>query len=182
MFSRFSVILTIGFTMAMPLRAAEEWEECRSGPFEIYTLGAGKEARQLLVRLEQIRHVFGTLLGKQDPVSTWPMRVVLLKGKTGAPSNWTQGRDAWVSTLPAAAAVTPAWQREVVRMLLESNVRRMMPAWENGLLDFLSTLDAVGPHITLGTPPPANARTMDWARIHYLATDPNRTGRLRVLL
>lgn len=163
-----------------PLTAADKWEEVRSGPFEIYTNGAEKETRQLLVRLEQVRHVMSTMLGKQDLVSLWPIRIVLDKTKGVKAAPWALGRDAWISQLAASGAITPAWQREVARMLLESNARRMPPAWENGILDLLSTLDAAGPKVTLGAPP--TTRNPDWARVQYLATDALRAGRLRVLL
>jgi hypothetical protein len=163
-----------------PLAAAEEWEEVRSGPFEVWTNSSEKDARQLLVRLEQVRHVLGTMLGKQDPVSLWPIRVLHLKTKTPAP--WTMGRDAWVSVLPQGTPPPPAWQREVVRMMLESTARRMPKYWEDGILSFLSTLDAVGPKVTLGTPPPAAERTIDWARIHFFVTNPEYAGRFRVLM
>ena len=69
---------------------------------------------------------------------------------------------------------------EVAKMLLESNARRMPAEWENGLEDFLSTIESQGPKITLGTPPETKGR--DWARVHYLATNPEYGSRFRVLL
>jgi len=172
--------LLLALTLLIPNAFAEEWEEVRSGPFEVWTNGSEKEARQLLVRLEQVRHVLGTMLGKQDPVSLWPIRVLHLKTKTPAP--WTLGRDAWVTVLPQGAPPSSVWQKEVVRMLLESTARRMPKYWEDGIVSFLSTLDATGPKITLGTPPPAAERTIDWARVHFFVTNPEYAGRFRVLM
>lgn len=172
--------LAVAFAAALPL-FAEEWNEARSGPFEIWTNGNEKQARELLVRLEQMRHVLGTLMGKQEPVSVWTIRILALKKTTGTP-RWTLGRDAWVTQIQQGQPLPRLWQREIARMLLESNARRIPAEWENGILDLLSTLDAQGPKITLGTPPEAAARTRDWARVHYLATREEYTTRWRVLL
>jgi hypothetical protein len=159
---------------------AADWEEYRTGPFEVWTEASEKEGRQLLVRLEQTRHMLGTYLGKQDLVSLWTIRVVIRKNQPATP--WRLGRDAMVSTLTSNTPPSREWMREVVRLLLESNAKRMAPEWESGLIDFLSTLEAAGPKITLGTPPKDASRNKDWARVHYLATNPEYGSRFRVLL
>lgn len=160
----------------------EEWEECRSGPFEVWTNADEKDARLLLVRLEQVRHMVGVYLGKNDPVSLWTIRVLLRKGKNAPMTDWRLGRDAWISTLPENTAPAADWVRQVARMLMDSNARRLPAYWEQGLLTFLSTLDAKGPRVTLGGPPVISQRTLDWARVHYLATNPEYTTRFRVLM
>ncbi len=48
---RFPAILLLA---SFPLLSAGQWEDCRSGPFEIWTNGSDRDARQLLVRLEQV--------------------------------------------------------------------------------------------------------------------------------
>lgn len=160
----------------------EEWEECRSGPFEVWTNAGEKDARVLLVRLEQVRHMVGVYLGKNDPVSLWTIRVLLRKGKNTPGTDWRLGRDAWISTLPEDATPSADWIKQVARMLMDSNARRLPAYWEQGLLTFLSTLDAKGPRITLGAPPVLTQRNLDWARVHYLATNPEYTTRFRVLM
>lgn len=162
--------------------AADNWEECRSGPFEVWTNDSDKRARELLVRLEQIRHMLGAYLGKQDLTSRWTIRVLLEKGKPAVAGTWVDGRDAWVSLLPSNAAPPQPWQRQVVRMLMESNVRRITGGWEEGLTDLLSTLEAKGPIVTLGLPVPGAAPSREWARLHMLATNPEYSSRLRVLM
>lgn len=159
---------------------AADWEEYRTGPFEVWTEASEKEGRQLLVRLEQTRHMLGTYLGKQDLASLWTIRVVIRKNQPALP--WKLGRDAMVSTLMANTPPSREWLREAVKLLLESNAKRMPSDWERGLIDFLSTLDAAGPKITLGTPPKDASRNLDWARVHYLATNPEYGSRFRVLL
>ncbi len=175
--------LFISFLLLSGAARAGDWQECRSGPFEVWTNGNERWARELLVRLEQTRHVLGLMLGKQDPVSVWPIRVVAFKGNVQAPTRqWFSGRDAHLSVIPTNAPITPAWQQQAARFLLESTARRMPPEWEEGILTFLSTLDAAGPKITQGTPPEPAARTRDWARIHFFVTNPEYFGRFRVLM
>lgn len=159
---------------------AADWEEYRTGPFEVWTEASEKEGRQLLVRLEQMRHMLGTYLGKQELASLWTIRVVIRKNQPATP--WRLGRDAMVSTLTANTPPAREWLRGVVTLLLESNARRMPQEWESGLIDFLSTLEAAGPKITLGTPPKDASRNKDWARVHYLAANPEYGSRFRVLL
>ena len=56
----------------------------------------------------------------------------------------------------------------------------MPPAFEHGLIEFFSTFEANGIHITVGAPPPRP--DLDWARVHLLMVDPEYSGKLRVLL
>lgn len=171
------------FLLLLPSASAEDkWEECRTGPFEVWTNDSDKRAREMLVRLEQVRHMLGVYLGKQDLGSRWTIRVLLDKTRGAAPADWADGRDSWISVLPSQGAPARMWQRNVARMLLESNARRMPAEWENGVLDFLSTLEAKGPILTLGTPPQPGERSPDWARFHMLATNPEYSSRLRVLM
>ncbi|MBL8175903.1 MAG: hypothetical protein JNK48_14600 [Bryobacterales bacterium] len=172
-------ILTLALLSSL---RGEEWEECRSGPFEVWTNASERETRQMLVKLEQVRHMVGVYLGKSDPVSLWTIRVLLRKGKNTAATDWKLGRDAWVATLPEGSAPQAEWWKQVARMLMESNARRLPGYWEEGLLTFLSTLEAKGPRITLGATPVQTQRTLNWARVHYLATNAEYTTRFRVLM
>jgi tetratricopeptide (TPR) repeat protein len=178
---RFAAILYL-LAFAHVSFAEDKWEECRSGPFEVWTNDSDKKARELLVRLEQIRHMLGVYLGRQDLESRWTIRVLLEKGKTQASDKWTDGRNAWVSLLPSNAAPGQPWQRELVRMLVESNVKRIAGGWEDGLIELLSTLEAKGPMVTIGIPVPGAAPGRDWARVQMLATNPEYSSRLRVLM
>lgn len=173
-----SVVLLLLAAVTLP---AAEWEDCRSGPFQVWTEEDHRDARLLLVRLEQVRHMVGTLLGKPDPVTLWPMYVLVPDSRQTA-RDWVLGRDAWLSVLPNKKAPSRQWQETVVRRLVEANAKRMPPHWEEGLIVFLSTLEAQGPKITLGTPPEPAARTKDWARVHFFATNVEYAARFRVML
>ncbi len=154
------------------VQARADWLCYRTGPFEVIA-EEPRAARAALNRLEQTRHVLGELLGKSDLRSPWPIRVVLPK-KSTAPKPMILGRAGWIGTTADTA--------QVARILIEANVGRMPPGIDEGVVAFLSTLEAAGPKLTLGQLPTAALRTRDWARIHMLSTDERFSGKLRVLL
>ena len=168
--------------LLIPLAAAagDRWTQVRSGPFEIVTDAGDRQAREVLNQLEQVRYLLGAALGKEDLKTLWPVRIVISKSAAPAVPVWT--RDTYTGAVPAEAAVPPAVLREVVRILIESNAGRMPAGIESGLADSFSTAQAAGTKVTLGAPPPAERRTLDWARIDLLQTDPNYAGRLHILL
>ena len=160
--------------------AEDRWVEIRSGPFQVVSNAGDRPAREALNQLEQVRYVIGAALGKDELKTAWPFRVVITK--SGAPAVPALARDTFTAALTANAPVAPAWLRACVRILIESNSGRMPAGIESGIEVFYSTAQAAGTKVTLGIPPPAAERNLDWARIHLLVTDPNYAGRLRVLL
>jgi tetratricopeptide (TPR) repeat protein len=149
-----------------------EWLSYRSGPFEVIAEDR-TAARAALNRMEQTRYLLGELLGKPDMKLAWPVRVVLPKKPLPAkPVKF--GRAGWITTA--------ALPEEAARLLLEANAGRMPKGIDEGVLAFLSTLEATGPRLTVGAPPQASEHNRDWARIHMLAIDDRYRGKLRVLL
>ncbi len=168
--------------LLIPLAAAagDRWTQVRSGPFEIVTSAGDRQAREVLNQLEQVRYLLGAALGKEDLKTLWPVRIVISKSVAPVVPVWA--RDTYTGAVPAEAAVPPAFLREVVRILIESNAGRMPAGIESGLADSFSTAQAAGPKVTLGAPPPAERSNADWVRIDLLQTDPNYAGRLHILL
>jgi hypothetical protein len=166
--------------VSLVLPAQERWTEFRSGPFEVLTNGGEKQARDALTTLEQFRHTFGAMLSKPDLQSVWPIRVMLRRGARRTSATFVMGRDAWIAELAPGAPVPAGWLRDCGRILLDSNCGRMPAEIEEGLLALFSTLDVQGTRVTLGAPPPE--RTAAWTRMHRLATNPEYSGKLRVLL
>lgn len=158
--------------------AADRWIEIRSGPFDVLCDGGVKPAREALNQLEQVRHLAGTALGKPDLAGLWQVRVVLRKNAPPVPLAWT--RDSYTGALTTGAPIPPEWMRDLVRLFIEWNAQRMPAGIEKGVAEFYSTAHAVGTKVTLGQPP--TERTLDWARIHLLVTNPEYSGKLRVLL
>ncbi|MBI4875026.1 MAG: hypothetical protein HY822_10385 [Acidobacteria bacterium] len=164
--------------LPLALAAQERWNAFRSGPFEVVTTGGDKPARDVLVVLEQFRHTFGTLLSRPEMGSLWPIRVVVERGaKT---TGFVLARDAWIASIAPGTRVPQQWLRECGRILLDSSAGRMPRETEEGLLEMFSTLDVQVTRVTLGAPPPE--RTPAWHRLHLVATNPEYSGKLRVLL
>ncbi len=166
--------------IALAARADDRWIEIRSGPFHVLSNDGDRPARDALNQLEQVRHILGTVLGKPDLVTVWPIRVLVLK--SGQPASPVLSRDSYIAALASNAPVPRVWMRECIRILIDSNARRMPAGIESGLAEFYSTSAVAGTKITLGQPPPPESRNPDWAKIHLLVVDPAYYGKLRVLL
>jgi hypothetical protein len=174
-------VLFLGF-LPWLLAADDHWVKFISGPFEVWTDGAARAAREDLVRFEEFRHALGQVVGEQDLQTPQPVRVSVFRN----PKGWTtsapvaRGRDAYAIVLDEKTLPGPAIFTELTRLFLDANTNRMPQAFEHGLIEFFSTLQVNGIRITVGSPPPQP--DLDWARIHLLVADPEYYGKLRVLL
>lgn len=168
--------------LLLPLAAFadDRWLDIRSGPFQVLTNAGDRPGREVLNQLEQVRDTVGTALGKPDLTTLWPIRILVLK--SGQPAPLTLTRDTYTGALVANSPTPRELLRECVRILIDSNARRMPPGIESGMADFYSTAQVNGTRITLGQPPPPAQRTLDWARMHLIGVDPAYFGKLRVLL
>lgn len=166
------------------LAAEDHWVKFTSGPFEVLTDAGTRAGRETMVRFQEFRHALGQLVGEQDLQTPQPVRILVFKNAKGwtLPAPLTEGRDRYAIVLQEKSAVTPAVYRELTRLLVKSNTAQMPPAFEHGLVEFLSTFEVNGIRITVGAPPQGSPPDLDWARIHLLVVDPQYFGKLRVLL
>ncbi|HWQ55033.1 MAG TPA: hypothetical protein VN442_15205 [Bryobacteraceae bacterium] len=167
---------------AFAVSAQDSWIEFRSGPFEVWSNGGERPARAALMRFEQFRHALGQIVGEEELETPVPLRLLVFrKQDRREPSNAIlTGRDRFAAILTADAPPSDTLQRELARLLLESNTARMPAEWERGIEDLFSTVDVEGIRVTLGRPPATPNR--DWARAHLLATRSEYYGKLRVIL
>jgi hypothetical protein len=174
--------LWLVFLLPWLLSADSGWVKYASGPFEVYTNGNERLARETLVRFEEFRHAVGQVIGETELKTPRPVRIVMFKNAKGwtSPGPLGDGRDAYTLALEEKAAVSPDVYRALTRLFLDSNTGRMPEAFERGLVEFFSTFDVNGSRIVAGVPPPKP--DLDWARVHLLVGDPEYFGRLRVLL
>ena len=163
-----------------PLPAA--WLKFTSGPYEVLTDAGSHAGREALVRFEEFRHAVGQLTGEPDLQTPLPVRIIVFRNARGwtSPEPLTLGRDRYNIVLQEKGAVSPDVYRELTRLFLHSNTAQMPPAFEHGLVEFLSTFEVNGIRITVGAPPAPP--DLDWARIHFLVVDPEYFGKIRVLL
>jgi hypothetical protein len=164
------------------MAAADHWVKVASGPFEALTDAEARAGREVLVRLEEFRHAVGQTVGVPDLTTPEPVRILIFKNRKGwsLPAPLAEGRGCYAIVLAEKETVPPDTYRALTRLFLETNTERMPPAFERGLIEFFSTFDGSGIHITVGAPPPKP--DLDWARVHLLIVDPEYSGKLRVLL
>jgi len=170
------------FLLPWLLPADSHWVKFTSPPFEVYTDAGPRAGRETMVRFQEFRHTLGTLVGEQDLQTPQPIRILVFKNTQGwtTPAPISEGRDRFNIVLSERAPVTSAIYTDLVRLLLKSNTAQMPPAFEHGLVEFLSTFELNGIRITVGAPPAKP--DLDWARIHLLVVDPEYFGKIRVLL
>ena len=161
--------------------SAANWVKFVSGPFEAYTDAGSRPGREALLRFEEFRHALGYVIGEQDLTAPQPIRILVFKNAKGwtSPAPLTEGRDRYNLVLAEKAAVSPDTYRALARLFLDVNTGRMPAAFERGLVEFFSTFEVSGIHITAGAPPPKP--DLDWARVHLLIVDPEYFGKIRVL-
>jgi hypothetical protein len=157
---------------------AEEWTFYRSGPFEVYASRDQRHAREILNHLEQLRFAFGYFTGKTEAKTLWPMRII--SGNHASVPKPLLVNDSWRARLSEKSDVPPAWNRELLQILVADNLGRMPAEIEAGLAAVLSTVEVSGTHIIVGQPPPG--ADLDWARMHFLMTSEEYRGRVRVFL
>ena len=168
------------------LAADGHWVKFTSGPYEVLTDAGARTGRETMVRFEEFRHALGQIVGEQDLQSPSPVRILVFKNARGwtSPAPLAEGRDRYAIVLGEKSEVSPAVYMELTRLFLKSNTARMPAAFEHGLVEFFSTFEVSGIHITVGAPPGPQGTPpdLDWARIHLLVADPEYFGKLRVLL
>ncbi len=157
---------------------AEQWTFYRSGPFEVYTARDQKHARATLNHLEQLRFAFGYFTGKTEAKTLWPVR--LISGREPSSPRLERINDSFRARLNEKADVPPAWNEELLAVLIADNLGRMPAEIEAGLIAVLSTAEVSGTHIIIGQPP--GQPDLNWARMHYLMTSEEYRGRVRVFL
>lgn len=172
-------LLTISLTASS--LAEVHWIRSHVGSLEIVSDAGSKPALETLGIFEEFRNAVGSVVGKPD-IATRPALRIMLKKDGGPPSPIALGRDRWIVPLAADRAIPPSVLREYQRLMLHQNIARLPDGIANGLETFFSTVEVRGVHVIWGAPPAAPERTLDWARIHLLATKPEYYGKLRVLL
>ena len=167
------------------LVAEDRWEAIKSGPFEVYTTGSDKIAREKLMYLEQFREALRVITGKPDLRSVWPVRVLVFKNAKQMPASSTPfalGRDARMLAVVESAAFSRESLKELARIFLYENTNRLPQPIEDGLIELLSTLEVNGTHVTLGTPVPEAERSHGWAFMQMVTVNPDYAGRSRVMI
>ncbi len=165
--------------------ADDHWIALKSGPFEIYTNGSDRTAREKLMYLEQFRETLRVISGKPEIRSVWPVRALVFKNPKQMPAQgapFSLGRDARMLSISESTPFTRESLKELARILLYENTNRLPQPVEDGLIALLSTLEVNGTRITLGAPVPEADRSHGWAFMQLVTVNPDYSGRSRVMI
>jgi hypothetical protein len=175
-----ALLLACACAAAMP----GAWKEYRSGPFVVYSEAGDQEVYAALYHLEQFRYVLGSSFGKPEPRSTWPVTIVVERGRRApAAPHFGFSRDGWMGLWPAQSPPGPDFFAALGRVFLEDNLTAPMPeGMEEALLSLYSTLQVQKGRLVFGLPPPEARRTPQWALLHMLATREEMATRYQVLV
>jgi len=135
---------TVPILLAVGASAEDRWEAVKSGPFEVYTTGSDKIAREKLMYLEQFRETLRVITGKPEIRLVWPVRVLVFKNAKQMPAAavpFALGRDARMLAVAESAPFSRESLKELARILLYENTNRLPQPIEDGLIELLSTLE-----------------------------------------
>ncbi len=167
------------------LSAADEWLRIDSEHFEMVSNAKPGDSLTMLNLLEQFRWAVATTLGQKTITFQPPARVYFCRTASQARAyqpgaEFTVTKEKTLLVLSQEEGFSAAVRERLARRLMETNLDRMPPHIEKGVLAYLSTVRIEKTRITAGDPP---ARPdVDWARINLLSVHPDFYGRLPVLL
>ncbi|MBZ5611488.1 MAG: hypothetical protein LAP38_24775 [Acidobacteriia bacterium] len=177
--------LILAASLALALQADDHWMAVKSGPFQVFTNGADRGAREKLMYLEQFREALRVITGRQDLGLVWPVRVLVFKNARQMPvstAHFALGRNARMEAVAESAAFSRESLKELARILLYENTTRLPQPIEEGLIELMSTLEVDGTRITLGAPVPEAERSHGWALMQLVTVNPEYSGRSRVMI
>jgi hypothetical protein len=144
-----------------------------------------RAARERLTELEQLRHVLGVELGKNDLQTVWPVKLALFSNQReyspyALPRPFVEGGSATLAAWTADQPLSQDWLRALTQLLIEDNAGRMPEPTEKALCDLFSTIQVNATKVSIGAPPAERSRA--WVKLQMLATQPELSGRLHIYL
>ncbi|MCS6953200.1 MAG: tetratricopeptide repeat protein [Bryobacteraceae bacterium] len=157
------------FVLASAGPALAAWIRLDSAHFELYTDAGASRGRQILERLELVRHAFAAAPGA-PALPRLPVRVLLFDSAAGfrplRPSESTVGffqagpERSWIVLHWAGAETGRVAAHEYVHLVL-NHTTLALPRWlEEGMAEFYSTLRADAEGLVVGTPIPTHVATL----------------------
>jgi hypothetical protein len=199
--------LLLTFLLVLPAYADDpKWLEVRSPHFFVVTDAGEKRGREVALRFEQMRAIFGTLLTKARVTLPIPLQIVafrntkelrqyvpLWKGKPVEVAGLFMGNTDRNFILLDMSVENP-WQvvfHEYAHQLLNGNVSGEVQPWfEEGFAEYFATIKVVGKEAQIGLPSPSNAeivtssslmKTADLFRVPHDSRVYNESGDHRSL-
>ena len=164
-------------TLLFPLLgfASEQWTEVKSPHFTVITDAGEKRGRDVALRFEQMRQVFGSLVLHGEVKTSRPVQILAFKNTKGirqvAPifkgkpvelaGLYEKGQSEDYIALDLSTEGDYKWQtvfHEYAHLLLNSNTIEW-PVWfDEGFAEFFSTIDLSGKQALIGRAPESAAQ------------------------
>ena len=163
-----SLLVILLLTPALFAAKDPEWVEVRSPNFTVITDAGPKKGREVALRFEQLRAVFGSLLSKVNVNTPVPLQILAFKRKkdfeqiaplyNGKPIKlaglYISGGDRNFIALdlsqPDPMRVV---YHEYAHMLLDANFPRTQPWFDEGFAGYYESLEVSGKKATVGKDP-----------------------------
>ncbi|HUS18140.1 MAG TPA: tetratricopeptide repeat protein [Terriglobales bacterium] len=148
--------------------AEEQWKEIRSPNFVVYTNGGDKRGREVALRFEQMRKLFGTLLVRDKLNLNIPLVIVAFKDNRGLKSVaplwkgkpidlaglYLRGEDrSFIALDLSSEAGYPVVFHEYAHLMLNSNFPKTQLWFDEGFAEYYSTIEITEKEVKLGMPP-----------------------------
>src|SRR3954470_3705983 len=148
--------------------AAQNWVEIRSKNFTVITDGGEKRGREVALRFEQMRAIFGALILRDKINPTAPLSIIAFKDKkelsqvaplfNGKPVElagvYYSGEDRHFIALDLSS--NRGWEvvfHEYAHMLLNTNYLPAEPWFDEGFAEYFSTIDVGKKDVKIGLAP-----------------------------
>lgn len=154
--------------LAFPARADVSWVEVRSPHFSVVTDAGERRGREVALRFEQMRSVFGTLILRERINIPIPLQVVAFRGTKG----FRQFLPLWKGKPIEAAGLFMSgedrnfilldlsyegrWEtvfHEYTHMLMNANYPATQLWFDEGFAEYYSTIKITNKEVRIGEPP-----------------------------
>src|SRR6266446_4930736 len=170
-----SFLLLLAVSGSSAFVHAQSWVEVISPNFSVVTDAGDKRGREVALRFEQMRHIFGSLVLREKMNTAVPLAIIAFKDHKGlqqvAPlwkgkpvelaGVYYQGDDKHFIALDLSSA--GGWTvvfHEYAHMLLNSNFPRAQLWFDEGFAEYFSTIKITKTEVQVGLPPEYVAPTL----------------------
>lgn len=163
-----SLLLISLFLLTGLTQAQEQWREVRSPNFTVYTNGGDKRGREVALRFEQMRKIFGTLILRDKVNINVPLSIIAFKDGRGlkqvAPlfngkpvelaGVYYKGEDKHFIALDLSSeAGYPVVFHEYAHLLLNANFPKTDLWFDEGFAEYYSTISITEREVKIGGAP-----------------------------
>lgn len=163
-----ATILTAIFVFCSASSFAQNWVEIKSKNFTVFTDAGDRRGREVALRFEQMREIFGTLMLHDKINPTAPLAILAFKDRKGlsqvAPlwkgkpvelsGVYYSGEDRHFIAMDLSSSL--GWAvvfHEYAHMLLNTNYPPAQPWFDEGFAEYFSTIEVSKKEVKVGMPP-----------------------------